>query len=81
MSSTKKGFGLTITDVRRMACEFAAKNITSPLKLFNSDKRQAGWDWYSGFMKRNPELSVRSAQNISYARAECMIKSLCYVIL
>jgi len=65
------GFGLTITDVRRLAFEFAKKNNVAN-NLFNNEKGIAGWDWYRAFMRRHPELSLRQAQNISQARAECM---------
>lgn len=65
------GFGLTITDVRRLAFQFCEKNSV-PNNLFNDEKGMAGWDWYRGFMRRHPELAVRQAQNISHARAQCM---------
>jgi len=65
------GFGLTITDVRRLAFDFVQKtNIHG--SLFNADKKIAGWDWYRAFMQRHPEITVRMAQNISHARAQCM---------
>jgi len=65
------GFGLTITDVRRLAFDFVQKsNIHG--SLFNADKKIAGWDWYRAFMQRHPEITVRLAQNISHARAQCM---------
>jgi len=35
-------------------------------------KKIAGWDWYRSFMQRHPEITVRMAQNISHARAQCM---------
>jgi hypothetical protein len=72
----KKGFGLTITDVRQMAHQFAMKNNVKNMKLFNANSTAAGWAWYRAFMRRNPQISVRSAQNISYARAQCMNKPL-----
>lgn len=43
------GFGLTITDVRRLAFQFCEKNSV-PNNLFNDEKGMAGWDWYRGFM-------------------------------
>ena len=67
------GFGLTITDVRRMAYEFVQRNDIKE-SLFSDNKKIAGWDWYRAFMKRNPEITVRSAQSISCARAQCMNK-------
>lgn len=76
LSLQKKGFGLSISDVRRIAQQYAIKNNVRNKKLFNSESCMAGWDWYHAFMRRNPELSVRSAQSISYARAECMNRPL-----
>lgn len=67
------GFGLTITDVRRLAYEFAEKNCVGN-NLLTNDNRLAGWDWYWSFMKRHPELSLRKTQSISHARAQCMNK-------
>jgi len=66
----KLGFGLTITDVRRLAFESAKKNNVAN-NLFNNEKGIAGWDWYRAIMRRHPELSLRQA-HISHARAECM---------
>lgn len=71
------GFGLTISDVRRLAYEFVTKNGMKS-HLFSDDKLMAGWDWYRAFMKRNPEITVRQAQSISYARAECMNRPMVY---
>lgn len=65
------GFGLTITDVRRLAFDFVQKNNIHG-SLFNAAKKSAGWDWYRSFMHRHPEITVRMAQSISHARAQCM---------
>jgi len=65
------GFGLTITDVRRLAFDFVQKSNIH-CSLFNADKKTAGWDWYRAFMQRHPEITVRLTQNISHARAQCM---------
>ena len=65
------GFGLTITDVRRAAYEFAKKNNVQN-HLFNNEKGIVGWDWYRAFMKRHQELELKQAQNISHARAKCI---------
>ena len=60
-------FGLTPQDVRRIAYEFAEQ---SSLKTrFNKTSKMAGKDWLWGFMKRHPELSVRSPEATSLARA------------
>jgi len=59
-----------------MAFEFAVKNNLPKANLFNADKKIAGWDWYSGFMERHPEISLRKSQAISFARAQCMNRPL-----
>jgi hypothetical protein len=66
------GFGLTANDIRRMAFEFAVRNNTPKASLFNAEKKIAGWDWYSAFMERHPDISLRKSQAISFARAQCM---------
>ena len=69
------GFGLTANDIRRMAFAFAVQNsLTDPRQLFSMLKKDktAGWDWYSGFMERHQEISLRKSQAISFARAQCM---------
>ena len=52
------GFGLTITDIRRLAFDFVQKNNIHG-SLFNAAKKSAGWDWYRSFMHRHPEITVR----------------------
>jgi len=39
---------------------------------FKADKKIAGWDWYSAFMERHPDISLRKSQSVSFARAQCM---------
>jgi len=68
----KLGFGLTIRDVRQMAFQFAKRNSID--NKFNEENSSAGRDWFLAFMRRHPQLSLRQAQGISYARAECMNK-------
>ena len=60
-------FRLTPQDVRRIAYEFAEK---SSLEVrFDKTSKMAGKDWLWGFMNRHPELSVRSPEATSLARA------------
>ena len=60
-------FGLTPQDVRRIAYEFAEQ---SSLEVrFDKTSKMAGKDWLWGFMNRHPELSVRSPEATSLARA------------
>jgi hypothetical protein len=56
-------FGLTITDIRRIAYDLAENNHI--IHRCNNEKRMAGKKWFYGFMRRQPELS----ESTSIARA------------
>ncbi|XP_071849890.1 uncharacterized protein [Apostichopus japonicus] len=60
-------FGTTTTDIRRLAYQLAVRNQI-PNK-FDDDKEIAGLDWLAGFMKRHPQLSLRTPEATSAARA------------
>ena len=61
-----KYFGLSVTDIRRLAYQLATKNnITNP---FNKDDKTAGRKWFKKFLKRNPQLSLRTPQGTSVNR-------------
>src|SRR6218665_636859 len=60
-------FGLTLMDLRHMAYQIAEQNGTP--NLFDSGKELAGYDWVRGFMRRHPNLSVRTPEATSAARA------------
>ena len=56
--------GLTMKDIRRMACQLAdANQIPTPFK-----NDQAGRDWLDRFLRKHPTLSVRKPENTSLAR-------------
>jgi hypothetical protein len=60
-------FGLTTVDVRRLAFELAER-----LQLahnFSKHTRMAGLEWMRGFLRRNPQLSIRTPQGTSISRA------------
>lgn len=60
-------FGLTKTDLRLLAFQLAERNnLKHP---FNKETGLAGLDWVSGFLKRHSELSLRSPEATSAARA------------
>ncbi|XP_055523893.1 uncharacterized protein LOC129717770 [Wyeomyia smithii] len=60
-------YGLTQRDVRSLAFELAEMNqISHP---FSQSEKLAGYDWLKCFLKRHPNLSLRSAENTSLARA------------
>jgi len=60
-------YGLTPTDVRRIVYKYCVKNDIQ--SNFNKDKEMAGRYWFEGFLRRNPELSVRQAESVSIQRA------------
>lgn len=54
---SKMFYGLTPQALRRGVYHYAERNkIKHP---FNREKEEAGKDWFYGFLKRNPEISVR----------------------
>lgn len=61
-------FGLTITDIRKLAYDVAEKH--SLPHTFNKDKKMAGKKWFYNFMERNPRLSLLKPENTSIARAK-----------
>ncbi|XP_018566588.1 uncharacterized protein LOC108907404 [Anoplophora glabripennis] len=62
-----KFYGLTPLDVRCVAYGLADRvKIKHP---FNNTKIVAGEDWLSGFLKRNPQLSIRKPEATSLNRA------------
>lgn len=60
-------YGLTPMKTRQLAYQFAEKN---GLKIPDSWKKNqmAGDDWFSAFLNRNPELSIRKPEATSLAR-------------
>ncbi|ESN99962.1 hypothetical protein HELRODRAFT_176262 [Helobdella robusta] len=60
-SMEKSLFGMTTTDVRKVAFEFAEKmKLSHPFKV---EMKMAGIDWMYGFLKRHPTLSIRKPEN------------------
>lgn len=60
-------FGLTTTELRRLAFQLAEKNQLP--HNFNRESESAGLDWLKGFLKRHKNLSLRSPEPTSAARA------------
>ncbi|KAJ4436229.1 hypothetical protein ANN_18859 [Periplaneta americana] len=63
----KMFYGLTRRSVMQLAYEIAEKNKLAT--RFNKETKSAGKEWFSGFMKRHPELSLRQPEATSLARA------------
>ena len=61
-------FGLSPKDVRVLAYECATKFGLEMPDQWNRDKC-AGPDWFSGFLKQHPTLSIRTPEPTSLARA------------
>ncbi|KAJ4444462.1 hypothetical protein ANN_06254, partial [Periplaneta americana] len=63
----KMFYGLTQRSVMQLAYEIAEKNKLAT--RFNKETKSAGKEWFSGFMKRHPELHLRQPEATSLARA------------
>ena len=61
-------YGLSTDEVKSLAYEYAAK---LGLKITNSwvAAKKAGSNWLSGFMKRHPNLTLRTPESTSLSRA------------
>lgn len=59
-------YGITAQQVRRVAYDFAEKNKV-PHK-FSHSERMAGRDWFNGFLRRNPTISIRKPEATSVNR-------------
>lgn len=64
----RRFYGLTLDDVRRLAYQLAVKNKLN--HNFNENKEMAGKIWAQGFRKRHPEITLRSPEATSLARAQ-----------
>jgi len=71
MNLEDKGFGLTPTDVRELAFDYAERNNIT--HTFDKELKAAGLDWWSGFRLRHRSmLSIRKPEALSLARAAAM---------
>ena len=59
------GYGLTVEDVRTVAYRIA-HNSGRPHPFTDG---RAGRDWYDGFLRRYPCLTLRKEEALSYMRA------------
>lgn len=60
-------FGLSASDVRALAYQYAV-NVNADLPLAWTRDSKAGLEWFYGFMRRHPKLSLRSPEATSLAR-------------
>jgi len=59
-------FDLTVRDVRSMAFQLAEKNHLDHGS--DSEQQLASKDWVAGFLRRNPEISLRTLEPTSIGR-------------
>ena len=59
-------FGMTAKDLLGLACEVS---VAHGIRKFSDVKTSAGKKWYYNFMRRHPNLSLRSPEPTSLARA------------
>lgn len=67
-------FGLTPKEVRRLAYDYG-KALGKVIPHTWNDNLMAGPDWFSGFLKRHPRLSIRTPQATSLSRATSFNKT------
>ncbi|GLV46596.1 hypothetical protein CBL_21431, partial [Carabus blaptoides fortunei] len=61
-------YGLTIHDCCKLAYDLTVANNITPPKSWEKEKK-ASVDWYKGFRKRHPNISLRTPEGCSLARA------------
>ncbi|XP_072401171.1 uncharacterized protein [Diabrotica undecimpunctata] len=66
-------FGLSLTDLRKLAFDLAGKNHIP--HLFNEDNKMADKHWLYGFLMRHPQLALRNPEKTSLARAKGFIRA------
>lgn len=74
LKSSAVYYGLSIVELRSLAYEYAKKIEIDYPSTWN-EKRMAGWDWYYSFMKRHRNLSLRTPEQTSLARAKAFSKA------
>lgn len=68
-----RGFPLTVDDLRTIAFKYAVQ--LGIKHRFNMTSEKAGYDWVQMFLKRNPDISLRKSEGVSYARNQGMNKA------
>jgi len=57
----ERGIPLECSDIRHIAFQYAKVN---GIPVFSVEKLKAGCYWFEGFMKRNPNLSLRKPESL-----------------
>ena len=60
-------YGLSVKEVRKLAFQFA-EYANNAIPNSWKENEMAGSDWFSGFLKRNRDLSIRSPEATSLSR-------------
>lgn len=68
ITCSKMCYGKSTRDFRKIAFEMANKN-SLPMPKTWIEKKEAGLDWLRGFLKRNPNISIRQPEGCSLSRA------------
>uniref|UniRef100_A0A8C6WKL8 Uncharacterized protein n=1 Tax=Neogobius melanostomus TaxID=47308 RepID=A0A8C6WKL8_9GOBI len=72
VSLSQQGVRLKPTQVRTMAFQYARdKGIPG----FSQTKEIAGFYWFKGFMKRNPDVCLTMSGDLAEVNANCLLKS------
>jgi DDE superfamily endonuclease len=75
LECTENLHGFTLYEARKFTLEFAVYNkIPVPNAWLTGEVQLASVDWINGFRERNPELSLRKAENVSIARIKGFTK-------
>jgi len=59
--------------VKNLAYEYA---MTNGISGFSKKKKNAGYYWFRGFIRRHKDLVIKKAENLSVPRAMCMNRQL-----
>ena len=66
-------FGFSTHDIRKLAFDMA--KTSKQLHRFRENKQEVGVEWLKGFMRRHPEISLRSPEPTSMGRAVAFNKA------
>ncbi|KAJ8894306.1 hypothetical protein PR048_006922 [Dryococelus australis] len=69
----KMVLGMTPREVREITFDFCKENGVP--SNFGNENKSAGEDWFSGFRKRHPDITLRKPTGISLARANAMTRA------